>query len=197
MTDADNGQISIPLDDSSAEFSECRSWRYSLTRRWADGPLMVWVMCNPSTGDADKLDATLRRVTHFTNANGYGGFVVVNLFAFVSTDPGGLADEDDPVGPLNNKTIDEWCSSSDDITVAWGSVGGKHTKRVKSVLKRLAGKNLLCLGQTPKGHPCHPLRLKKTTRLEPYVPPKPKPKKPRGKKKPPVVAKVMSFKAPS
>jgi hypothetical protein len=48
------------LGDASAVFSSCGTYRYRLVRRWHPGPLVAFVMLNPSTAD----DAPLRELPH-------------------------------------------------------------------------------------------------------------------------------------
>lgn len=40
---------------SAAGFSQCKTYRYWLTRHWADElefPTLAWILLNPSTADA-------------------------------------------------------------------------------------------------------------------------------------------------
>ena len=71
----------------TAWISECGRYRYSLTRRFADGLDLVFVMLNPSTADADKDDPTIRRCCGFADRMGFGGIIVVNLFALRAAAP--------------------------------------------------------------------------------------------------------------
>jgi hypothetical protein len=48
--------------NSDAVFSPCRTWRYSLWRRWAPGPAELWMMLNPSTADETDNDPYTSRV---------------------------------------------------------------------------------------------------------------------------------------
>lgn len=54
----------------------CRFW---LKRAWGAGPLITWIMCNPSDADATRDDPTMRRVIEFSLAWGYGSCVVINI----------------------------------------------------------------------------------------------------------------------
>lgn len=152
-------------EQSSADFSPCRSWRYRLDRVWnRDAGLIAWIMCNPSVADEDRLDPTLRRVRGFTESWGYGGFVVVNLFALVSTDPRGLAQHPDPIGERNDDTLAGVVDlDTSAVVVAWGCIGGRYPDRVDSVTNRLHD-GTLCLGLTKGGHPKHPLYVSASTK---------------------------------
>ena len=71
-----------------ARLSECGRYRYSLWRVWDAGlPSLAWCLLNPSTADAEREDATTRRLRGFCRAWGYGGYLLVNLFALRATDP--------------------------------------------------------------------------------------------------------------
>lgn len=65
-----------------ATLSDCRQYRFTLTRTWRAGPHVCFVGVNPSTADHTKDDPTVRRWIHFSDAWGYGGFVAVNLYPF-------------------------------------------------------------------------------------------------------------------
>lgn len=71
----------------NAIISTCGRYRYSLERSTGGpGPVLCWLMLNPSTADATKDDPTIRKVIGFSGRNGYGAVIVVNLFAWRSTD---------------------------------------------------------------------------------------------------------------
>lgn len=65
-------------------------FRSTLVRRWAPGPLVAWLMCNPSTADDLRDDPTSWRVIEFTHAWGYPGAIVVNFAPFRSSKPAEL-----------------------------------------------------------------------------------------------------------
>ena len=70
----------------SATLSECGLYRYDLWRTWATGPHVTFVMCNPSTADAEIDDPTIRRCIGFAQEWGFAGLVVVNLYAYRATE---------------------------------------------------------------------------------------------------------------
>jgi len=91
---------------TSATFSDCRTYRYSLTRRWGDGEIQTWLMLNPSTADEVKNDPTVERCQRRAQQSGFGALEVVNIFALRSTDPSALyVDGIDPIGPDNDQYI--------------------------------------------------------------------------------------------
>jgi hypothetical protein len=74
----------------TALLSPCGTFRYRLGRRWSDGPTVAFVLLNPSTADEVVDDPTVRRCIRFSERDGYGGLEVVNLYAYVATDPADL-----------------------------------------------------------------------------------------------------------
>ena len=63
-------------------------YRYILTRTWDRSlPALVFCMLNPSTADATVDDPTIRKCIGFAQRLGYGGIIVVNLFAYRATKP--------------------------------------------------------------------------------------------------------------
>ena len=146
-----------------AFFSSCNTWRYWLTRRWENnGRILVFCMLNPSIADATIDDPTVARCIERAKRLGYGGLVVVNLFALVSTDPRQLRQAADPVGPMNDTILDivARSPSNTQIVCAWGMHGNIHG-RAHQVLSRFkaAGKPLHVLKLTKSGMPTHPLYL--------------------------------------
>lgn len=153
-----------------AVVSECGAFRYWLNRRWSDGPVLLFVMLNPSTADAEVDDATIRRCATFAHAHGFGGLEVVNLFAFRATKPADLARRGWQVGPENDAYIKRAASEAGEICVAWGAIGdrGAASDRVQAVVPilRRSGKPLQCLRMTRSGFPQHPLYMPATARLQ-------------------------------
>ncbi|WP_047890963.1 DUF1643 domain-containing protein, partial [Micromonospora sp. RV43] len=162
-TDLVTDQHAATLDEqATATFSPCRTYRYALTRRWhPDRPLTVFVMCNPSTADAFRVDPTVARCIARARTWGTGGLLVLNLFALRSTDPKALYGHPDPVGPDNDRVIAEHFTLAADplglVVAAWGTHGALHDRsRHVDALLRARGVRPLCLGVTRAGFPRHP-----------------------------------------
>lgn len=141
---------------AEAVLSPCGTYRYELRRTWASGPVCGWIMCNPSTADAQADDPTIRRCVGFARSWGYAGIVVRNLYALRATDPRLLARHADPVGPDNDSSLMD--AVANEITVcAWGG-HGRRGDPVRSALAD-AGAALHFLAVTRAGVPRHPLYL--------------------------------------
>lgn len=146
--------------DAAATFSPDGRYRYQLLRRWAPGPRVCFVMLNPSTADAESDDPTIRRCMGFARAWGYGGVVVVNLFALRATHPSDLLKVSlaERIGPGNDKWILRAHATSDRTVAAWGdhrAIG----ERDRDVI-RLLGAELNYIAMSNRGRPRHPLYLK-------------------------------------
>lgn len=153
--------------DAWAETSRDGRYRYLLGRRWGDGPLMVWVLANPSTADALTDDPTVRRCVGFAGAHGSGGLLLVNLWGWRATDPRSLVRVPDPVGPGNDRAIaGALAASAGPVVLGWGSRA--DPSRVRAVLALLGERPRHCLGTTRDGHPRHPLYVPGVTRLRPW-----------------------------
>src|SRR5262245_37402135 len=97
---------SKPLPD--AVISTCKKYRYFLQRRLSECPqVMTFVMINPSTADDKVDDRTIRRCREFAIREGCGVLQVVNLFAWRDQDREVLLTVADPVGPENQKWVEE------------------------------------------------------------------------------------------
>jgi hypothetical protein len=158
----------------TAGFSPCRTYRYTLSRIW--GPqeqrLLIFIMLNPSTADALYNDPTVERCQRRAIQDGYGGLMVVNLFALRATQPFLLKQRQDPVGPDNDRSILQVCSIPEATVVCgWGTHGVLHG-RDQQVIKmlQLQGIPLHALKVSKKGHPWHPLYVSYETKPQPWFP---------------------------
>ena len=144
----------------NAIFSPCRKYRYVLWRQWRENSSQsVFIGLNPSTADETKDDPTIRRCIGYAKEWGYGGIIMLNIFAYRSTNPKDLRLVEDPVGSSNDVFLKSYLRVSNTIA-CWG-VWGSHENRGQKVIEMLGREYLMCLGQTKDGHPKHPLYLKR------------------------------------
>ena len=153
-----------------ATFSPDRKYRYLLTRRVGTSQSRVlFIMLNPSSADEERNDPTIRRCIGFARDWGFGLLEVVNLFALMSTDPKGLLDAEDPVGPDNDATIQAALQRADKVILAWGNHASRHRERVEQVTKMALDTSIPHhLGLTKLGFPRHPLLVPGDTRPTPF-----------------------------
>ncbi|TXT28132.1 MAG: hypothetical protein FD131_3265 [Rhodocyclaceae bacterium] len=164
------GSLNDLFTTSGAVFTPCKRYRYRLWRTWDDSkPSLVMVMLNPSIANEEQNDPTVERCQRRAMSLGYGGLVVTNIFALVSTDPTALYSTQDPVGPENDAAIRDAVSSAGMVLCAWGT-HGVHVGRAKAVvdLLRDAGVTPYCLGQNADGSPKHPLYVRYAVTPMPY-----------------------------
>jgi hypothetical protein len=124
-------------------------------------------MLNPSTADAEVDDATIRSCTRLAKSWNYGGFVVVNLFAWRATNPKDLLTAPDPIGPENEAYIGNAIAQTDFTICAWGA-NKMAQRRAVDILQLLRKHDKIahCLGTTKNGAPKHPLYIKTGTTPE-------------------------------
>lgn len=162
----------------SAIISDCGYYRYRLERHGSDGPLVGVVMVNPSTADATEDDPTIRKLKGFAERNGWGGFVVGNLFAFRTKDVKIMAKAADPVGPDNDLHLQDLFEEVDLILVAWGRLSklpvGLRTRwaEVADMIHR-SEKPVFQIGvPVEAGQPRHPLMPGYDTPILPWHDPR-------------------------
>lgn len=146
---------------STAIYSDCERYRYSLTRVWdEDAPRALFIMLNPSTATEVQNDPTVERCERRSRALGFGAFQVTNIFAWRDTDPRKMRAAKDPIGPQNDATIAAGCAWADRIIAAWGA-HGEHKNRGAEMehLLRATERPVYHLGLTKAGHPKHPLYI--------------------------------------
>ena len=143
----------------SAVFSPCRKYRYSLTRDWnlSQKPAL-FIGLNPSTADENNDDPTIRRCMHYAYEWGFGGLIMLNLFAFRATLPSDLRKSKFPVGQENNQFIVDSQNEAGIVLVAWGN-NGNLLNRDQAVMQLIS--NPMCLNINNSGQPAHPLYQRK------------------------------------
>lgn len=138
---------------SSAEFSQCGKYRYKLWRVWDQSkPKAMCIGLNPSTANASKNDNTINLLIHMLGQLGYGGFYMMNLFAWISSKPEDLLTCADPLGENNNK-LNEVAQLCDVVIACWGSFK-QAEERIKEV--RPMFPQAMCFGVNKNGTPFHP-----------------------------------------
>jgi hypothetical protein len=162
----------------SATFSPCRTYRYELRRTWKPrARVMVFVGLNPSTADERTEDPTIRRILGFADDWGFGTLVMLNVFAFRSTDPKVLharaARRHEVVGPDNDATIRQTFEAhrKGKLVIGWGANGtllerGREVAAIALAIHRRPE----CFGLTANGQPKHPLYLAASTKPTRYPP---------------------------
>jgi len=165
----------MPKFISTAEFSDDRLYRYSLTRVINPGP--TWpanprplAICglNPSDANEIKDDPTITREIDFARRWDCDILIKVNAYAWVETKPKLMFAEKrknsrDIVGPDNDahikRAIEECKAANGIFLVAWG----KHIEPYRQmVLADLIGDIATCLQTNLDGTPTHPLYLPAT-----------------------------------
>lgn len=152
------------IASSFARFSADGLYRYSLYK--SRNPVidhnhtMLWIMLNPSTATHEKDDPTVRKCQVMAFRGGFHAVTIANLFALRSTDPKGLHEASDPVGPENADTLELMIRQHDMIVAAWGSFRhpllNKMSQHVRACANRFR-RHLYCLKANKDGNPKHPL----------------------------------------
>lgn len=155
------------LEIKGAEFSRDGLCRFSLWRIWDESkPFVMFVGLNPSTANADRDDATIRRVRSIAKNIGYGGVYMCNCFSYISTNPKMLQGETLDAIMMNGQIISRIAEKCKDVIFAWGNF---DIVRDRGVDKLLAERfpNALALHINKNGSPKHPLYCK--TDIQPVL----------------------------
>lgn len=151
---------------SSAIFSPCRTWRYRLERETGRGTgiVVAGLMVNPSTADEAHNDHTIKKWYGFTRELGARRFIIGNKFAYAATDIRDLRGAPDPIGPDNDRHIEQILRDADIHIVAWGPTAKlpphlrERWRQVVAIADKV-GCRLRCWGTANDGQPLHPLPL--------------------------------------
>ena len=150
-------------------------YRYILGTR-GKKPL-ICIGINPSTAQPGCLDNTLKSVERIALGNGFDSFLMFNVYAQRATDPNAMERRCNPQLHLENMEAFRYVLSISEAPVvwaAWGSIIEKRDYLKKCLLDMLQigkeyGTSWCCAGPvTKKGHPHHPLYLKKDEKLKAF-----------------------------
>lgn len=150
-------------------------YRYILGTR-GKNPL-ICIGINPSTAGPDNLDNTLKSVERIALGNGFDSFIMFNVYAQRATLPDDMEKQCNPILHAENiKAFRYVLSISKQPTVwaAWGAIIEKRKYLPDCVRDMLTagedyGAHWVCAGAiTKKGHPHHPLYLRKDEKIKPF-----------------------------
>ena len=150
-------------------------YRYLLGTR-GKNPL-ICIGINPSTAKPDALDNTLKSVERIALGNGFDSFLMFNVYAQRATSPDDMEKVYNPALHRENLTAFRYILSISDKPAVWAAWGAIIEKRayLPGCVRDLVqageefGAGWYCAGAiTKKGHPHHPLYLRKDEKLRPF-----------------------------
>ena len=150
-------------------------YRYILGTR-GKNPL-ICIGINPSTAEPDNLDNTLKSVERIALGNGFDSFIMFNVYAQRATNPDAMEKVYNPLLHRENLEAFRYVLSISEhpaVWAAWGAIIEKRKYLPDCVRDMVAvgeayGATWHCAGAiTKKGHPHHPLYLRKDEKLKPF-----------------------------
>ncbi len=139
---------------------------------------LITIGINPSTAEPDNLDNTLKSVERIAHGNGFDSFVMFNVYAQRATNPDHMDKTlNEALHRENMKAfryILERAGECPAIWAAWGAIVEKRDYLFDCLADMVAigeeyGAFWYSAGKrSVKGHPHHPLYLKKDSPLEPF-----------------------------
>ena len=150
-------------------------YRYILGTR-GKNPL-ICIGINPSTAEPDNLDNTLKSVERIALGNGFDSFIMFNVYAQRATNPDTMERTCNIL--LHKENLEAFryvlsISEKPAIWAAWGAIIEKRKYLSACVRDMLEvgeeyGASWYCAGTiTKKGHPHHPLYLRKDEKIKPF-----------------------------
>ena len=150
-------------------------YRYILGSR-GKNPL-ICIGINPSTAEPDNLDNTLKSVERIAHGNGFDSFIMFNVYAQRATSPDDMEKECNLL--LHRENLEAFryvlsISEKPTVWAAWGAIIEKRKYLPDCVRDMLNageefGASWVCAGAiTKKGHPHHPLYLRKDEKIRPF-----------------------------
>ncbi len=150
-------------------------YRYILGTR-GQKPL-ICIGINPSTAQPGDLDNTLKSVERIALHNGFDSFIMFNVYAQRATDPDDMERTCNMQLHRQNLEAFEYVLSISEAPAVWAAWGTVIEKRaylpqcLRDMLRVGArcGAEWYCAGRlSKKGHPHHPLYLRKDELLRPF-----------------------------
>ena len=150
-------------------------YRYILGTR-GEKPL-ICVGINPSTAKPGDLDNTLKSVERIALGNGFDSFIMFNVYAQRATNPDDMERKCNLLLHKENMAAFSYVLSLSDspaVWAAWGTIIEKRDYLKECVRDMLdigekCGASWYCAGAvSKKGHPHHPLYLRKDEKIRPF-----------------------------
>ena len=150
-------------------------YRYILGTR-GENPL-ICIGINPSTAQPGDLDNTLKSVERIALGNGYDSFIMFNVYAQRATDPDAMEKTCNLLLHRENMEAFRYVlsiSKAPAVWAAWGTIIEKREYLSDCLQDMIAigkeyGAKWLCAGKvSKKGHPHHPLYLRKDEALRQF-----------------------------
>ena len=152
-------------------------YRYILGTR-GNKPL-ICVGINPSTAAPDDLDNTLKSVERVAHHNGYDSFIMFNVYAQRATNPDDMELTYNQELHRENMRAFDYALSLDQaaspaVWAAWGTIIEKRpylpgcVRDMIEIGKRRGARWFSAGKRSKKGHPHHPLYLRKDSPLETF-----------------------------
>ena len=138
---------------------------------------LICIGINPSTAEPDNLDNTLKSVQRIALAGGYDSFIMFNVYAQRATDPDAMERTCNPLLHRENMAAFDYVlslSEAPTVWAAWGAIIEKRGYLLDCLRDMIAigekrGARWFSAGPiSKKGHPHHPLYLRKDAPLEPF-----------------------------
>lgn len=138
---------------------------------------LICIGINPSTAKPDELDNTLKSVERIAHGNGYDSFLMFNVYAQRATDPDTMEKSCNLLLHRENMEAFRYALSLGEypaVWAAWGTIIEKRTYLPACLRDMVAagqefGASWYCAGAVSKrGHPHHPLYLRKDEKLRPF-----------------------------
>ena len=150
-------------------------YRYILGTR-GKNPL-ICIGINPSTAEPNALDNTLKSVERIALGNGFDSFIMFNVYAQRATDPDSMEHQCNL--QLHKENMEAFAyvlsiSEKPAVWAAWGTIIEKRKYLPQCLADMLDigqkyGAQWYCAGAiSKKGHPHHPLYLRKDERIKPF-----------------------------
>ena len=139
---------------------------------------LITIGINPSTAEPDNLDNTLKSVQRIATHNGFDSFIMFNVYAQRATNPDDMDREINLMLHKENMRAFEFvlqrCESTPCVWAAWGVIIEKRgylkdcIADMIEIGEKYGAKWVTAGKKSVKGHPHHPLYLKKDSVCEDF-----------------------------